>query len=124
MTFSAQRFAPLLIALACLVLSFPVVFAQDSFQTAKVASVRKIRHASGLNPSRYSGPVYYTVDFAFRLANESYCVGYETPVLDEVHDLMAVNGKDVSVEIRGKKLTVMLPTGRRIRAELVKPTQC
>jgi len=124
MTFLAQRFALLLVALMFLIPSFSIVSAQDSYQTAKVASVRTIRRASGLNPSRYSGPVYFTVDFAFRLTNESYCVGYETPVLDEVHDLMAANGKDLRVEIRGKKLTVMLPSGRKIKAELVKPTQC
>jgi len=124
MTFRSSRFARLLVALTCVMLSFSVVSAEDSYQTATVASVRQIRHASGLSPSRYSGPIYFTVDFAFRVSNASYCVGYETPVLDEVHDLMAANGKDVRVEIRGKKLTVTLPTGRRIKAELVKPTQC
>jgi len=124
MTFRAQRVALLLVAVVSLIPSFSIVSAQDSYQTATVASVRTIRRTSGLNPSRYSGPVYFTVDFAFRLTNESYCVAYETPVLDEVHDLMAANGKDLRVEMRGKKLTVMLPSGRKIKAELVKPTQC
>jgi hypothetical protein len=124
MTFLTRRFAPFLVALTCFIFAFPIVFAQDSYQTATVVSVRQIRHMSSLNPSRYSGPIYFTVDFAFRISAESHCVGYETPVLDEVRDLLDSNGKNVKVRMRGKKLVVLLPTGRRIKAELVKPTQC
>jgi antitoxin component of MazEF toxin-antitoxin module len=41
-----------------------------------------------------------------------------------VQDLVSANGQEVEVEIHGKKITVILPNGRRIRAELVKDTQC
>jgi hypothetical protein len=108
----------------CLPVSRPVVFAQNSYQTATVISVRQIKHSPGLNPSRFSGPVYFTIDFALRVSGNSYCVDYETPVLDEVQDLRSADGKDVKIEMRGKKLAVVLPTGRRIKAELVKQTQC
>jgi hypothetical protein len=108
----------------CLAPANPMMFAEDSFQTATVLSARQVRHGTSLNPSRFSGPVSFTVDFAFRLSAESYCVGYETPVLDEVQDIVASNGKEIKIEMRGKKLSVVLPTGRRIKAELVKQTQC
>jgi len=124
MTFLTRRFVLFLVGVMCLVLAFPIACAQDSSQTATVVSVRQIKRMSGLSPSRYAGPIYFTVDFALRVSAESYCVGYETPVLDEVHDLMAANGKDISVQMRGKKLIVVLPTGRRIKAELVKQAQC
>jgi len=124
MTFLTRRFVLPLVAMMCLVWPSPFVFAQDSYQTATVISVRQIRHMGSLGPSRFAHTIYFTVDFALRLPAESYCVGYETPVLDEVQDLLASNGKDIRVKIRGKKLAVELPTGRRIKAELVKQTQC
>jgi hypothetical protein len=58
------------------------------------------------------------------VSSNSYCVDYETPVLDEVQDLRSANGKEVRIEMLGKKLAVVLPTGRKIKAELVKQTQC
>jgi hypothetical protein len=124
MIFPARRFVLLLVVGMWFVSANPMGCAEDSYQTATVLSARQIRHGTSLNPSRFSGPVSFTVDFAFRLSAESYCVGYETPVLDEVQDLLASNGKDIKVEMRGKKLSVVLPTGRRIKAELVKQTQC
>ena len=114
----------LTVLLLCFGLAAPALIAEVPSQTATVVSVREIRRHSGFNPSRYAGPIYFTVDFAFRLSGQSYCVSYETPVLDEVQDLRAANGKEVNVDIHGKKLAVMLPTGRRIKADLVKPTQC
>jgi hypothetical protein len=111
-------------ALIYVFLVSPVVFSETSYQTAKVLSVRSIRHMDGPSPSRFPRPIYFTVDFAFRISAQSYCTGYETPVLDEVQDLQAAQGKDVQVEVRGKKLIVVLPTGRKIKAELEKPTQC
>ena len=124
MTFLTRRFVLPLVAMMCLVWPSPFVFAQDSYQTATVISVRQIRHMGSLGPSRFAHTIYFTVDFALRLPAESYCVGYETPVLDEVQDLLASNGKDIRVQMRGKKLAVVLPTGRRVKAALVKQTQC
>lgn len=124
MPFPSTRFVRLAVALTCFILAFPIVVAQTSYQTATVMSVRSIRHMDGPSPSRFPRPIYFTIDFAFRISTESYCTGYETPVLDEVQDLLASQGKNIRVEMHGKKLTVVLPTGRRIKAELEKPTQC
>jgi hypothetical protein len=93
------------------------------YQTAKVLSVREVRHASFRN-SRYPTTPQYTMDVAIQYAGQTYCTGYETPVLDEVHDLEAVNGKDVQVAVHGKQMQLVLPNGRHVRADLVKSTQC
>jgi hypothetical protein len=92
-------------------------------QQAKVLSVREVRHAS-LRMSRYATTPQYTMDLALQLNGKTYCTGYETPVLDEVHDLLATNGQNVPVSIQGKKVLMTLPNGRHVQAELVKSTQC
>jgi hypothetical protein len=124
MTFRARRFIIVLSVIVCPVLEPSVVLTQTTYQTATVVSVRSIRHMDGPSPSRFPRPIYFTIDFAFRMSAQSYCTGYETPVLDEVQELQASQGKNVQVEMRGKKLIVVLPTGRKIKAQLEKPTQC
>jgi len=96
----------------------------DGLHRARIVSVRQIKQTSSFPMSRYPTVARFTIDFAFRLASGNYCTAYETPVLDEVQDLVSANGQEVEVEIHGKKITVILPNGRRIRAELVKDTQC
>jgi hypothetical protein len=96
----------------------------EGLQTARIVSVRQIKQTNSFPLSRYPTVARFTIDFAFRLANGNYCTAYETPVLDEVQDLVSANGQEVKVEIHGKKITVILPNGRKIRAELVKETQC
>lgn len=112
-------------------LSYSITLAQtspgtapDGYQTAKIVSVRQLKQVTGYPMSRYPTVARFTVDFALRLADQSICTGYETPVLDEVQDLVAANGQTVKVEIRGKKITMILPNGRKIHADLVKETQC
>lgn len=96
----------------------------DGLHTARIVSVRQIKQTNSFPMSRYPTVARFTIDFAFRLASGTYCTAYETPVLDEVQDLVSATGQEVKVEIHGKKITVILPNGRRIRAELVKDTQC
>jgi hypothetical protein len=96
----------------------------DGLQKAKIVSVRQIKQTNSFPLSRYPSVARFTIDFAFRLASGNYCTAYETPVLDEVQDLVSANGQDVMVEVHGRKITVILPNGRKIRAELVKDTQC
>lgn len=119
----------LLAALVCY--SFSSLLAQtssgasdDGFVTATIVSVRQLKQMNAFPMSRYPTVARFTVDFALRLPDQSYCTGYETPVLDEVQDLLAANGKVVKVQIKGKKITVILPNGRKVRAELVKEAQC
>jgi len=95
----------------------------SDYQSAKVLSVREVRHA-GLRNSRYPTTPQYTMDLAVEFAGQTYCTGYETPVLDEVHDLMAANGKDVQVSLHGKQIQLVLPNGRRVKADLVRSEQC
>lgn len=94
-----------------------------SYGAARVLSVREVRHAS-FPISRYPTTPQYTLDLAFRYSGQFYCTGYETPVLDEVHDLLAANGHDIHVDMHGKKLLLVLPSGRRVKAELVKSSEC
>jgi hypothetical protein len=127
MVVSAMKRYRLLLGLALLAV-FVILpgLAQTSsgdYQTAKVLSVREVRHAS-LRNSRYPTTPQYTMDVAVQYAGQTYCTGYETPVLDEVHDLEAVNGKDVQVSVHGKQMQLLLPNGRHVRADLVKSTQC
>lgn len=117
--------------LLAILLAYSIALAQtssgvapDGYQTAKILSVRQIKQVNTFPLSRYPTVARFTVDFALRLADQSICTGYETPVLDEVQDLVAANGQYVKVEIRGKKITMILPNGRKIHAELVKETQC
>ena len=124
----AMRSSRLHLGLAFLLSGFVILpgVAQTSssdLQTAKVLSVREVRHA-GFRNSRYPTTPQYTMDLAVQFAGQTYCTGYETPVLDEVHDLMAANGKDVQVSLHGKQMQFVLPNGRKVRADVVKSTQC
>jgi hypothetical protein len=95
----------------------------ESYQIAKVVSVREVRHAS-LPTSRYPTTPYYTIDLCVLLTGQTYCAGYETPVLDEVRELLAAKGQNIQIDLNGKKILLILPTGRRLKAELVKSSQC
>jgi hypothetical protein len=96
----------------------------EGYQTARVVSVRQLKQMNGFPMSRYPTVARFTLDVAFRIDGQSYCTDYETPVLDEVQELVAANGRDVKVEIRGRKITIILPSGRRIRTEMARETQC
>lgn len=113
----------LALAFAGLLLPGAAQTGSNDSQAAKVLSVREVRHASFRN-SRYPTTPQYTLDLALQLNGETYCTGYETPVLDEVHDLLAANGKNLQVAMQGKKVVLFLPSGRHVHADLVKSTQC
>jgi hypothetical protein len=102
----------------------PSALPPDGFQTARVLSVRQLKQISGFPMSRYPTVARFTLDVAFRIDGQSDCTDYETPVLDEVHDLIDANGRDVKMEIHGKRITIILPSGRRIRTEMARETQC
>jgi hypothetical protein len=125
---SAMKAPRLKLGLALFVLWFVILpglaqTASGDYQSAKVLSVREVRHA-GFRNSRYPTTPQYTIDVALQYGGQTYCTGYETPVLDEVHDLMAANGKDVQVSLHGKQMQLLLPNGRKVRTDLVKSTQC
>jgi len=120
----SRFFLALLLANSLSLAQAPSSVPPDGLHTARIVSVRQIKQTNGFPMSRYPTVARFTIDFAFRLAEGNYCTAYDTPVLDEVQDLVSANGQEVKVEIHGKKITVILPNGRRIRAELVKETQC
>src|SRR5271168_2566153 len=95
----------------------------SGYQTGKIVSVRQIAR-NGALVSRYSSTHVFTLDFTVRVAGHSYCVDYETIVLDEVNDLRAADQKDVQVDMQGKHMIVILPSGRRIKAQTADATQC
>lgn len=95
----------------------------SGYQTGKIVSVRQLARNGSL-VSRYSSTHVFSVDFTIRVAGHSYCIDYETIVLDEVDDLRAANQKDVQVDMQGKRMIVILPSGRKIKAQLADATQC
>jgi hypothetical protein len=96
---------------------------RDDRQVGKILSVRKVLR----NPyfvSRYPQIHYYVLYLAVRMADQIYCGAYETPVLDEIADAFAAQGKDVEVVLKEKRLTVITPKGFKLKTHLVEAKQC
>jgi len=74
--------------------------------------------------SRFPQIHYYMLYLAVRVADQTYCTEYETPVLEEIDDLFSVRDKDVELVLKRKSLTLRTPTGRKIKARLVEQKQC
>jgi len=87
-------------------------------QIAKVLSVRKVLRTPYF-ASRYPQIHYYTLYFAVRGAEQTYCGEYETPVLDEIDDVLSSKDKNVEIVLDRKNLTLTTPTGRKIKAHVV-----
>lgn len=100
-----------------------VASTSEQMQTARVLSVRKVLRTPYF-VSRYPQMHYYMLYFALRVSDQTYCGEYETPVLDEIDDLLTCNGKDVDVVLNGKRITVFTPRGRKLKGSMVKATQC
>jgi hypothetical protein len=92
-------------------------------QIGKILSVRKLLE-NRYFVSRYPQIHYYLLYFAVRTSDKTYCVEYETPILDEIDDLFSAKDKDVEIALKGKGLTLRTPKGRRIKAHLVEERQC
>jgi hypothetical protein len=95
----------------------------ESPQIGKVLSVQKVLR----NPyffSRYPRVHDYLLYFAIRASGRTYCSEYETPVLDEIGDVVSAKDKDVDFVLKGKNLTLRTPQGRTIKAHLVDEKQC
>ena len=67
---------------------------------------------------------YYLLYFAVRTSDQTYCAEYETPVLDEIDDLLSAKDKDVEFVLKGKRLTLRTPKGRKLKAHLAEQKQC
>jgi hypothetical protein len=93
------------------------------YHAATIISVRQVAR-NGFLVSRYSSAHVFTVDFTLRMDGHSYCIDYDTIVMQEVDDLRAAYQKEVQVDMQGKRLIIVLPSGRKIRAQLADSTQC
>jgi hypothetical protein len=92
-------------------------------QSGTVLSVRKI--PIGYHPvTRYPQIHYYRLYLTVRVSEQTYCGEYETPVIEEIDDLLAAKGREILVVLNGKKFTVQTPRGRKLKAWLSEPGQC
>jgi len=66
----------------------------------------------------------FTVDFAVKCSNQTYCGEVTTTVVNEVDDLMASKGRPVELLESGKDIDVTLQNGRHIKARQVSPNKC
>ena len=101
----------------------PPSSSSEGQQIGKILSVRKVLE-NRYFVSRYPQIHYYLLYFAIRVSDRTYCGEYETPVLDEIDDLLSAKDKDAEFVLDGKNLTLRTPRGRKIKAHLVKQKQC
>jgi hypothetical protein len=66
----------------------------------------------------------FTVDFAVKCTNQTYCGEITTTVVNEVDDLMASKGQPVQLLESGKDIDVTLQNGRRFKAHQVPANKC
>jgi hypothetical protein len=66
----------------------------------------------------------FTIQFAVRDAQQSYCGELSTTDATEAHDLISSRGQPVEVAERGRDLEVVLKSGRHIRAHRLSPDRC
>jgi hypothetical protein len=101
----------------------PPSSSSEGQQIGKILSVRKVLE-NRYFVSRYPQIHYYLLYFAVRTSDQTYCAEYETPVLDEIDDLSSAKDEDVEFVLKGKRLTLKTPKGRKLKARLVKQKQC
>src|SRR5208283_5527959 len=66
----------------------------------------------------------FTVNFAVKCSDQTYCGEVTTTVINEVDDLMASKGQPVDLLESGKDIEVTLHNGRRIKAHQVAANKC
>jgi len=122
--------------LVLLFFSFPLAVVQSEYgsglgrassnedqQIGKVLSVRKVwRYPYFV--SRYPQIHYYMLYISIRVSGQTYCSEYETPVLDEIHDVLSANGKEVEVVLRDKHIFLRTPQGRKLKVRLIEAQEC
>jgi hypothetical protein len=100
--------------------------AASSNEGQQIGTILSVRKVLGKHyfVSRYPQIHYYMLYIAVQISDQTYCAGYETPVLDEIDDVFSAKGKDVEVVLKEKRLTVRTPGGRELKARLVEAKQC
>ena len=92
-------------------------------QIGKILTLQKVLE-NRYFVSRYPQIHYYLLYIAVRTSDQTYCVEYETPVLDEIDDLFSAKDKEVEFMLKGKNLTLRTPHGRRIKTHLADEKRC
>lgn len=125
------RTCAVLLACACSALWTEPSLAQHSpspsvKQVGRILSVRKVLRSSIVSTTRSSRIHDFDVYFSIHIADQSYCGDYETPVLDEINDLLASSGKLVRLRLDEHKnrITLYTPHYRRLKAHIVRPSHC
>lgn len=126
-----MRICAVLLFSACCVLWAEPSLAQRSSspsvkQIGRILSVRKAPRSSIVCTTRYSRIRDFDVYLSIRIADQIYCGDYETPVLDEIDDLLASSGKLVRLKLneRENRITLSTPHYRRLKAHIVRPIHC
>lgn len=120
---SVVRLIVLLIVIAAATISIlsstpPPSPPDEGQQIGKILSVRKVLE------NRYPQVHYYFLYFAVRASHQTYCVEYETPVLDEIDDLFSAKYQNLAVVIKSKSFTLRTLKGRKIKGRFVDQKQC
>jgi hypothetical protein len=120
------RISFLLAMTVILLVCTPAASAFDGSQkeTGKLVEVRQ-SVVRGYPLSRYASIHVYAMYFTVKTASNTYCVEYDTQVLDEVKSLRESSGKDVQIDVEGKKkIHMVLPDNTQFKAQLQPTEQC
>ena len=127
----AMKIWAVLLACTCSALWTEPSLAQHSSspsvkQVGRILSVRKVLRSSTVSTTRSSRIHEFDVYFSIRIADQSYCGDYETPVLDEINDLLASRRKLVWLKLDEHKNRITLYTThyRGLKAHIVRPSHC
>jgi hypothetical protein len=95
-------------------------------ETGRISGVRSVLRETILSATRYSRIHDFDVYFSLRTGQETYCLDYETVVLDEVQHLASSEGKDLDVSLNAKRNKVILytPWHRKLNARIVAANLC
>jgi hypothetical protein len=119
-----------LITLFCLICGSVPLLSQSSLssgrETGRIAGVRSVSRAMLLYATRSSRIHDFDVYFSLRAGQATYCVDYETVVLDEIQDLASSEGKELGISLDTRKNKVVLYTlqSRKLKARLVRSDLC
>ena len=115
------------LVLICLLGASGPVFSQTpARETGRISGVRSVLHGTFLSTTRYSRIYDFDVYFSLRTRQKSYCVDYETVILDEIQNLVISEGKDLDIrlDVSKNKITLYTPQGRKLKARIVHPNLC
>ena len=122
-------FYAIVIGMFCLACLCPAANGQNSSsvpQVGNLSGVRRVLRSSNLSTTRYSRIHDFDVYFSMRSGLQTYCLDYETVVLDEISELMSAEGKDLEILLNQKnaKVTLYTPQHRKLKARIVQPGRC